>query len=116
MREGGRPFKPDPNTGSFFLSALPWSGRTNLIADCWTQLGNLLELRAGRALTLQTLQPHTTQLSGDRTVSLLATNMIIALMAARRGSRFELFSYFCFDKNQNRIRNVSDLEEVEPNT
>ena len=58
-REGGRPSKPDPNTGSFFLSALPWSGRTNLIADCWTQLGNLLELRAGRALTLQTLQPHT---------------------------------------------------------
>ena len=34
---------------------------------------------------------------------------------ARRGSRFELFSYLCFDKNQNRIRNVT-IEEVETNT
>ena len=69
---------------------------------------------AGRSLTLQTSQPHT--VSGDRTFSLLVTNIIIAVMLAPRGSRFGLFSYFCFDKNQNRIRNVSDLEEVEPNT
>ena len=47
--------------------------------------------------------------------SLLITNIIIGVMMARHGSRFELFSSFCFDKKkqsyQNRIGNVT-IEEV----